>query len=288
MKHLIVIDDTSSPGNFNETKFLKENRKTLVGVFIHSDLRESLEKCIIKFILILNREFGINEIHMTDLVNKKNEYSKLTNKEVVKIIEQISSLISQLELPYFVQTIHNNTLKENGIEVKGRVVIDKLDLNKNEDSCLILLIIKIKEYLNKNYPNTNIEIVMDEGRKKANTTEQFKILKNVTDDNLIEYKSSKDYPLLQIADYFAYSINRMQTTLIKENRTEFDKFVLENISFALSDQMAIGVTKKEIDIDNYTKVDYDNDQLMKRENDGNLELWEKAQNDRENNSCDTK
>ncbi|WP_367752423.1 DUF3800 domain-containing protein [Flavobacterium sp. WC2430] len=288
MKHLIVIDDTSSPGNFNESKFLKENRKTLVGVFIHSDLREDLENCIKGIILILNSAFGINEIHMTDLVNKKNEYSNLTNEEVIEIIEQISDLISRLELPYFVQTIHNDTLEENGIEVKGKVIIDKLDLNKNEDNCLILLTIKIKEYLKENYPNTNIEIVMDEGRKKANYTEQFEILKNITDDNLIEYKSSKDYPLLQIADYFAYSINRMQTTLVKDKRTEFDKFVVENISFALSEQVGIGVTKKEIDIDDYTKEDYDNDQLMKREKDGNLELWEKVQRKRENNSSKTK
>jgi hypothetical protein len=144
MKHLIVIDDSSSPGNFNETRFLKENRKSLVAVFVHSEIREILENTLSEIVIVLNREFGISELHFTDLINKNREFKDFDNEVVFEIIEQISILFSKIDLPFFVQTVHKNTLKENGIYVKGKVIVDKLDFTKNEDNALFLLLTKLK------------------------------------------------------------------------------------------------------------------------------------------------
>src|SRR5277367_4560792 len=110
MKHLIVIDDTGSPGSTNETRFLKDNRKTLVGVFIHAEVRAKIEKLIEDVVIILDREFGIKELHFTDLVNKRNQFSPLENDEVVSLIQILSNAFSHFQLPYFVQTVHKDTL----------------------------------------------------------------------------------------------------------------------------------------------------------------------------------
>ena len=139
MKHLIVIDDTGSPGNFNESLFLKENRQTLVAVFIHKEIRKDLETTIKNITNILSNEFSIKRLHFKDLINKNNEYNILKNDEVIFIMEQVSKLISQIPLPYLVQSCNSNTLKENGIHIQKGIKIDNLNLENNEDAALFLL-----------------------------------------------------------------------------------------------------------------------------------------------------
>jgi len=275
MKHLIVIDDTGSPGSTNETRFLKDDRKTLVGVFIHAKIRAQIEKLIKDVVTNLDKEFGIKELHFTDLVNKRNEYSPLKNDEVVKLIQILSNAFSHFSLPYFVQTVHKDTLKENGINDKLK--IDNFNLEKNEDAALMLLLIRLKAYLEKEYPNQIVEIVMDEGRRKNGVSETFKILENSSVDNKIVYKSSCDFIPLQVADFFAYSVNRMQMTVVKPIKTEYDKMILDGLSIALSKQYSEGISMKEIDLDSFTMDDYDYEQRAQREKDGNLDKWRDAQ-----------
>lgn len=274
MKHLIVIDDSGSPGSTNETRFLKDNRKTLVGVFIHAEIRFKIEKLIKDVVIILDREFGITELHFTDLVNKRNQFSPLEYDEVVSLIQMLSSAFTHFTLPFFVQTVHKDTLKEN--RIKDKFTLDNFNMEKNEDAALMILLIRLKSYLAKEYPNQTVEFVMDEGRRKNGVYETFKILKNVSVDDEIVYKSSRDFIPLQVADFFAYSVNRMQMTAVKPVKTEYDKLILDAISIALSSQYSEGTSIKEIDIDSFTTDDYDYEQRAHREKDGNLNSWRDA------------
>jgi hypothetical protein len=149
-------------------------------------------------------------------------------------------------------------------------------MEKNEDAALMILLIRLKSYLAKEYPNQTVEFVMDEGRRKNGVYETFKILKNVSVDDEIVYKSSRDFIPLQVADFFAYSVNRMQMTAVKPVKTEYDKLILDAISIALSSQYSEGTSIKEIDIDSFTTDDYDYEQRAHREKDGNLNSWRDA------------
>jgi hypothetical protein len=262
MKHIIVIDDTGSPGNFNESKFLKENRKTLVGVFIHSSARVYLELKINKIILPLNTEFGITEIHLTDLVNRKNEYSDVPQEYLLTIIKYLSEFFLSIQLPYIVQTCNVETFIENNIALKEK--LENFDFKKGEDQALFLLICRIKQFMDKHFPNEEVEIVMDEGRKRNRQVEEFKILKGIAIDSSIKYFSSKEFLLLQIADFFAYSLNRTQMTLIKENKSESDKILFEYLNTLLTKQFSIGTTLIEGNIENFSKDIYDDIQVMQR------------------------
>jgi hypothetical protein len=275
MKHLIVIDDTGSPGSTNETRFLKDDRKTLVAVFINAEIRAEIEKLINGVLTILNKQFGITELHFTDIVNKKKQFSSLENDDVVSLIQILSSAFARFPLPYFVQTVHKDTLKENGINNKFK--IDNFNLEKNEDAALMLLLIRLKSYLAREHANQTVEFVMDEGRRKNGISEAFKILENVSVDNGIVYKSSRDFIHLQVADFFAYSVNRMQMTVVKSVKTGFDKMILNELSIALSNQYSEGTSIIEIDLDNFSTDDYDYEQRAQREKDGNLDSWKDAQ-----------
>jgi hypothetical protein len=271
MKHLIVIDDTGSPGTTNETRFFKDDRKTLVAVFIHSDIRAKMEKLIGEVIEILNREFGIKELHFVDLINKQKQYEKFKNDEVIGLIHLLSSGFAYVPLPYFVQTVHKDTLKENGIDEHFK--INDLNSENNEDAALIFLTARIKSYIEREYPDQLIEFVKDEGRRKSGRSERLDLLENVSVNSEIIYRSSKEFLLLQIADFFAYSVNRMQITAIKPYKTDYDKSIIEKLSIALSNQYSEGTLMVEIDLDNFTKDDYDYEQRSYRESDSNLDNW---------------
>lgn len=271
MKHIIVIDDTGSPGNFTESRFIKENRKSLVGVFIHSEKRERLELTINKIVSTLNSKFGITEIHLKDLVNRINECSHIPDEEALAIIMLLSKWFSSIQLPFIVQTCNDQTFIENGIPLKGK--LDKFDIDKGTDQALLGLIIRIKHFMDEYFPNEEVEIVMDEGRKKHNQVEKFKELEGLAIESSIKYFSSKEFVLLQIADFFTYSLNRTQMTIVKENRTETDKILFEYLNTVLIKQFSIGTSTIKGNLENFTKDDFDYHQLMQRQIDGNLDSW---------------
>lgn len=275
-QHLIVIDDTGSPGNFNETRFLKEDRKTFVGVFIHSQMKTGVENTLNEIISILNKEFGVSEIHLTDIVNRKNEYCQILNENRLAIIMCLSKWFSNIQLPYFAQTANDKTFIENNIPLNGKLA--NFDLNKSEDQALLLLITRIKLFMDEHFPNEKVEIVMDEGRRKNNQLEKLHGLEGFIKDGVIKYSSSKEFALLQIADFFAYSVNRTQMTITKENKTEFDTKIYEYLIPVLANQYSDGTSFIEANFDSFTKDDYDYHQLTQRQIDGNLDSWKNSQN----------
>ena len=121
MKHIIVIDDSGSPGSLNESRFLKSNRKTLVGVFIRSDHRKFHEQQIKAVISDLRNRFGITELHFTDIVNGVNEWSSIPIDYRLSIVSASSNWFSIFPLPYIVQTCNEKTFEENGIFLKGKL-----------------------------------------------------------------------------------------------------------------------------------------------------------------------
>ena len=270
--HLIVIDDTGSPGIFNESRFLKENRNTLVGVFIHAKLRSNIEITLKEIILSLNDEFGIKEIHLNDIVNKKNEYSQVSEENRLAIIMALSKWFSKIQLPYIVQTANEKTFEENNINLKGKIA--NFNLDKGEDQSLLLLLSRIKIFMEKHFPTERVQIIMDEGRKKKNQIEKINGLEGFIQDGIIKYSSSKEFILLQIADFFAYSINRTQITITKDYKTEFDSKIYEFLISVLAKQYSDGTSFLDNDFDSFTKDDYDYHQLMQRQIDGNIESWQ--------------
>jgi hypothetical protein len=272
MKHLIVIDDTGSPGNFNETRFIKESRKTFVGVFIHSQNRELLEMTMRKVISPLNDEFGISEIHLTDLINRQNECSDLPEDIPLVITKILSDWFSKINLPFIVQTCTNKTFIENGFHLIAKEKHGQLNPNNAKDQALFLMLFQIRNFMSEFYPKDEIEIVIDEDENhKPNTVEKFKMLEGCAINSGIRYASSKEFVLLQIADFFAYALNRTQMAITKDNKTESENLLYEYFRNVLSCQYGAGIAFDEGDLNNYTKDDYDYYQLMQRQIDGNLE-----------------
>jgi hypothetical protein len=276
MTHLIVIDDTGSPGDFRETRFLKENRKTFVSVFIHSQNRISIENTLDTIISTLNNEFEISEIHLTDLVNRQNKCSKIPDDSALAVIKLLSDWFSLIQLPFIVQTCNDKTFAENSIPLQGEY--ENFDFGKGQDQALFLTLLQIKEFMKQYFPNDMVEIVIDEGRMKKNNIEKIGFLKDIIIDGGIKYKSSEEFKLLQVADFFAYALNKTQLTIVKPVKTATDILLNDYFRKVLVSQYSVGTLTIEGNINEFTKDDYDYNQLMQRQVDENLESWKKNQN----------
>lgn len=273
----IVIDDSGSPGSKIESRFLTSERNTWVGVLINSDRLTKL-KCDLKYFNDQIKEhLNITELHFTDLVNGNNEFKRLDQDSRLDLLSAFCLFYKEYQFPFFVQTTNPETLAENGLVIEARKLpYGGLDMTDFKCQGLLLLFISIKKYVVEQSLNgTRIDFVIDEGLKKKGTKLTLPILNQIKMGSQLRFESSKDEQILQIADFVAYGINRLQTTMVKnpKERTDFDKAVLLLISDALGNKAVSGITYSESNYHTHAKDDYDYEQLMKRQIDGTLKKY---------------
>lgn len=268
MKHLFAIDDTGSPGNKSESLMLKSDRKTYVAVFIHSEIRKNLFSEIQNIISKHNTgAFKINELHFTELINRRKEYKNIDSEKVKKIFIDFTDVLKKYSLPFFIQTVTPRTLEENGL---------KTPINKSLDEiALDFLFIRIKNFITKNNISTDFEIIIDEGLKSIGQKTKIEQLESIKKDTYMYFHSSESNISLQVADFFAFGMNRNQMMLIKENRTEFDLSILSLINEVFNKNDTSGSKPVLIKEDEFSKSDYDEMQIEILKEKGIYEYWKK-------------
>jgi hypothetical protein len=90
---------------------------------------------------------------------------------------------------------------------------------------LIWLLIKLKNKLKQN--PTPITLIVDEGRRKPGTDFGSTIFHDWPKSFKGSYSSSATEPLLQIADFMAFCINRSTHLAMKNKRTDVDAWFLD-------------------------------------------------------------
>lgn len=266
-KHLFVIDDSGSPGSSYESLTLKNDKKTYVAVFIAAVIRTELEEGIKSLVSSLcSNEFTIDEFHFTDLINRRRAYKELNTEDVLYHFQKFADLLNQYELPYFIQSMTPRTLAENGMSLKLPKSLDEQAL----DFLCLRMAAFIKEY---NFQG-EFDVLIDEGLKKPGQKVDLPMLTSVTSCPCALAVSSKTSPLVQVADFFAFGLNRHQLMAVKDKRTEFDLKILEIVSSVFAGNRSSGsgaiLMKKD-----YSKEDYDRIQIENLKNMGVYEFWKK-------------
>jgi hypothetical protein len=221
----IAIDDTYGPTISTGSQYVTGNRRTNVGVaFPDADviyIREQISNCL----EWIKSEFSIEpeEFHFVEIYNRKSPWDKLPDGKNLDIFEFFASIYTQYNWKVFIQTIDNRTLKDHGIE-KIKSKINQFNLEKPSDLSLLWLLIKIKSF----YSNTaeDLNIVIDEGLGKPNSSVGTEIFHDYPNKYNGEFQCSHKEPLLQLADFLAFTVNRSTHLYMKKNRTEIDDWFL--------------------------------------------------------------
>ncbi|MDO8776172.1 MAG: hypothetical protein Q7K57_47195 [Burkholderiaceae bacterium] len=221
----IAIDDTYGPEASGGSVFISGSRRTHVAVvFPDSDtkkIREQVAGCLEE----IRRLTGVaaKEFHFVDIYNRNAPWNNLADHVNLQLFSFFALIYKRYQWPVVIQTIDNRTLKDHGIEkLVGK--IEGLDLSKRSDLSLLLLLIKIKfEYKQKPEP---IRLFIDEGRRRSGASFGAKIFHDWPLKFQGEFSSSVTEPLVQIADFIAFCINRSTHLATKKDRTEIDNWFL--------------------------------------------------------------
>lgn len=221
----IAIDDTYGSNVPTGSKYVTENRKTHVAVCFKDDDVGDIRKEVRNFLSEINVKFKLSatEFHFVEVLNKKNEWKKLPADERLGIFEFFAKMYERYRWPIHVQTIDDRTLSDHGMTIGGKIGTE-LDLSKRADLSLLFLLIKIKlEYKAAAPP---ITLFLDEGRRPPGTAFGKCVFPDWPAPYKGQYASSRAEPLLQLADFFAYCINRSTYLATKNDRSVSDDQLL--------------------------------------------------------------
>lgn len=222
----IAIDDTYGPEIETESEFVSGQRRTHVAVVFEEhevgNIRQQIQGCLEE----VSHSMGVkaDEFHFVDLYNRKPPWDRLEDQMNLRLFEFFAHIYSQYRWPVIIQTIDDRTLKDHGIKTV-RAEVDGLQLENPADLSLLFTFLKIKNKIKTS--DTEITIIVDEGKKKAGSSISPKLFQNWQKKVSGIYASSKEEPLLQLADFLAFCINRCTHLMMKNKRTEIDNWFLE-------------------------------------------------------------
>lgn len=225
--HGVFIDDTGSPGL--STPGLHRERKTWIAVLVPPQWVVDLMVQLPEGLGLLS-EFGLKdpEFHFAEIWAGKGEYKKLDLHQRLAIFRCLSEIFVTCQLKVFVQTFD----PENAAVVRGQESwpdgLGPLKCSNYEDLALILLLSRVHAQLKE--ANASACVIVDEGRLKSGTAIIAPRLAPTFHSGAILFANSRLVPLIQLADFAAYILNRWQLLRVKGKLNELDKTLLRIIS----------------------------------------------------------
>jgi hypothetical protein len=221
----IAIDDTYGPEIETNSVFVTGSRRTHVAVLFPDEdaqeIRHQLTQCLDQVSVLTG--VSAKEFHFVDIYNRKSPWDKFQDGKNLRIFEFFASIYRHYKWPIFIQTIDARTLRDHGIE-RFVGTVENLDLSNTADLSLLWLLLKIKnKFKDKPMP---ITLLLDEGRAKPGVAFGSKIFHDWPESFNGSYASSSAEPLLQLADFLAFCINRSTHLSMKGNRSDVDTWFL--------------------------------------------------------------
>lgn len=221
----IAIDDTYGPESVTGSSFVTGGRRTHVAVVFPDEAVQDIRAQAVECLAEIARLTGVQakEFHFVDIYNRNSPWDNIPDQANLRLFEFFAFIYRHYRWPVLIQTIDARTLDDHGIScITGE--IEGLDLSDRTDLSLIWLLIKIKSKF-KQTPEP-ITLFVDEGRKKPGTNFGSQIFHDWPEKFSGSYSSSAAEPLLQIADFIAFCINRSTHLAMKSKRSDVDTWFL--------------------------------------------------------------
>lgn len=252
----IAIDDTYGPDRNTGSRYVTGKRRTHVAVLFPDTEVSKIRLKIKQYMNSLNEHFvnsniAIKEFHFVDIYNRKPPWKFLPSRSNIDVFSEFSRLYKSHQWKVLIQTIDDRTLNKAELNSLRKMRIDGLDLKQRSDISLLFLLIKIKQHFNQT--EDDITLLLDEGRKKAGVSFGREIFSNYPASFRGSYAKSESEPLLQIADFLAFCINRSTHLSTKPNRTELDLWFL-NMAFSMEincDDLKRAILNRNFSIDDF-------------------------------------
>lgn len=284
MRAAVYIDDTASASQTTNSKYLTEDRRTYVAVIFTEEERKEADEQLKGCIEEINIQFAADEFHFTDIYSGTKKFKGIDIDIRLSLFRVFVYIYNQYRWPIIIQTVNDRTLLEHGIRMVD-IRAEGFNFADNSDVALFMLLIQCKNYLQDNIKKYDlpVDFVIDAGKQKADTFQKVSLLSGVSVNSALSYKSSHDDVLIQIADFIAFCVNRIQMIAVKENKSRVDKEFLK----IMSDMKFNGIGFEMVPMKKVNSLEYDrkirSDKDIKRiVSDEGYKLIKELMNDFEN------
>ena len=258
----VVIDETGNPGQSTGSKYLHQNRKSWAAVVLSPAQFAIAAKELPPAIDALKDICGGDEFHMTDIYRGHKSFKGVAPEKRLGAIAFLSHVFAEYRYPIIFQTLDPIGAKAFSSHNFQRS-LGPLDLRKHDQLALWMLLIRIQHYISEESHQVPppAHVVLDESEKWKDSR-SIDIRETVSDPKafagqMIYSRSSKGFPLVQLADFAAFTINRQQwlMTLGREKITDFDLEFLRIVSDARMN--TINIKQVEVNLNLWQSHDYD-------------------------------
>lgn len=223
----VAIDDTYGPITGNKSKFVTPARRTHAAV-LFEDQEATQAKCIVAGLLAhasKRLKTKIEELHFTDIYNRTGPWKVSPERYNLAVIKYMMIMYEKNKWRVLLQTIDDRTLADHP-QLANIPSIEGLDPTNRSELSLILLLIKLRIATKALMPPINLYV--DGGIKSVGEVIGKDIFKGWNAHASGRFSDSKAEPLLQIADFIAFVINRCTYLFLKNSRTKLDNRFLSS------------------------------------------------------------
>jgi hypothetical protein len=230
----IFIDDTGSPGITDAPTNFHPERKTWVAVIVPPSQIAEVMQQMPQALDELRQSVGADEFHFTDIYSGKKQFKNVDLQVRLGLFEFMAYIFSAYRFPVIVQTFDPETLADVWSRSGGQLPdsLPPFDFTQCEDLALFFLMLRLKWYMKETetYPNTKARVFIDEGFKNNGIIIRIPTFDDAFADGQICFaKSSSIYPI-QLADFSAFSLNRVQLIGGRDQRSPLDTRLLAILS----------------------------------------------------------
>lgn len=209
----VFIDDTGSQGQKQNLPHLPDDRFTWAGIIIPPRLGGQVFHYMDELLGKGQNKYGIDEFHFVEIFGGKNNWQNVDVKERLNIFRVFADFIGQKKFEIASATLedaddHLDNKFPRSLIIKGKDMKDPKILS------LYILLRRVAEILDK-LEWTNTLVVIDEGIQKKQSLIKCNKFPSSFRKGEIHFASSREVTPLQLADFAAYSLNRMQIVCAK-------------------------------------------------------------------------
>lgn len=225
----IAIDDTYGPSSSaSRSQYITSDRRTHVAVVFADDevdfIREQIRECLAYLGSLLPTLPA--ELHFSDIYNRRGVWKRLDNSRNLYLIESFVEIYTRYRWKVFLQTIHDYTQTDHP-DLSTLRAVDGLDPTNRADLSLLLLCLQIRLAYKELKPT--IRLIVDHGREAAGRPFGTQLFRDWGASFSGKYDLSSAEPLLQVADFISFCINRTSYLSTKPNRSDTDNAFLSLI-----------------------------------------------------------
>jgi hypothetical protein len=211
----IYVDDSGNPGATSGSDFLPSSRKAWTAIIVPTTVASKVQEGMEIFLAAVHREFGVDELHFTEIYSGKGLWKNVATEERAKVIGVMSEIINAFDLPIVHQSVSEFTRAdhpENGRPFRTG------EWNTEDISHFGLLVLcsemsrhvrtmrdRSPEHFDLPFPLFADEGILSAGRNRA-----LPNWGDVIDGPEVRFRNSADIAGLQLADFAAFIINRTQ------------------------------------------------------------------------------